>query len=58
MVLKTGILHVMIYQVLILRYYIVYITKQIDAKNIVSKLGVSWKDTMLSIEKLYDAKLV
>ncbi|NSW92087.1 MAG: winged helix-turn-helix transcriptional regulator [Firmicutes bacterium] len=38
--------------------YYIYIKEQINANEIVSQLGISWKDTMLSIEKLYDAKLI
>ena len=38
--------------------YYIFVTKRIDANGIVSQLGVTWKDTMLSIERLYDAKLI
>jgi hypothetical protein len=38
--------------------YHIYVSKRIDATAIVSQLGVTWKETMLSIEKLYDSKLI
>lgn len=38
--------------------YHIYVSKQIDATSIVAQLGVTWKDTMLSIEKLCDSKLI
>lgn len=38
--------------------YHIYVSKKIDATSIVSQLGVSWKETMLSIEKLYDSNLI
>lgn len=38
--------------------YHIYVKRCISAKEIVSQLGVTWKDTMLSIEKLYDSKLI
>lgn len=38
--------------------YHIYVSRCIGAVDIVSQLGVTWKDTMLSIEKLYDSKLI
>ncbi|NLD51124.1 MAG: hypothetical protein GX660_28650 [Clostridiaceae bacterium] len=38
--------------------YHIFISKNIDATSIVSQLGVSWKEALLSIEKLYDSKLI
>ena len=38
--------------------YHIYISKLIDSTSIVSQLGVTWKDAMLSIEKLLDTKLI
>ncbi len=38
--------------------YHIYVTKRIEATEIVTQLGVSWKDTMLSIERLYDSGLI
>jgi hypothetical protein len=38
--------------------YHIYVSKRIDSTAIVSQLGVTWKETMLSIEKLYDSELI
>lgn len=38
--------------------YHIYVSKNINATSIVSQLGVSWKEALLSIEKLYDSKLI
>lgn len=38
--------------------YHIYVTQGIDASNIVLQLGNDWKNTMLSIEKLYDSDLI
>jgi hypothetical protein len=38
--------------------YHMYINKNIGAEDIVAQLGLSWKETTLSIERLYDAGLV
>ena len=38
--------------------YHLYVKKGLDGSEIVTQLGVSWKDAMLCIERLYDAKLV
>lgn len=38
--------------------YHIYVTKRIGAEIIVKQLGITWKDTMLSIERLYDAGLI
>lgn len=36
----------------------IYSKKRISAEEIVTQLGVSWKDTLLSLEKLIDARIV
>lgn len=38
--------------------YHIYVSKRIGAEDIVSQLGVSWKETVLSIERLFDAGLI
>lgn len=38
--------------------YHLYVRKGLDASEIVTQLGISWKDAVISIEHLYDAKLV
>lgn len=38
--------------------YHIFISKQINAKEINLQLGIPWKDIMLSIERLYDSKLI
>jgi hypothetical protein len=38
--------------------YFIYFMKRICAENIVLQLGVSWRDTLLSIERLYDAGMI
>lgn len=38
--------------------YHIYISKQINAKEINQQLGISWKDIILAIERLYDSKLI
>ncbi|MFD7525018.1 hypothetical protein [Paenibacillus chitinolyticus] len=38
--------------------YHIYVSKRIDATQIVLQLGVTWKEAFLSIERLYDAGLI
>lgn len=38
--------------------YHLYRTKGLDATDIVSQLGITWKDCMLSVEKLLDSNLI
>lgn len=38
--------------------YHIYASKGIDSTSIVTQLGYSWKDVMLSVEKLYDSELI
>ncbi len=38
--------------------YFIYTKGKLEAADIVSGLGTSWKDTCLSLERLYDAKLI
>jgi len=38
--------------------YHIYVSRGIDATNIVMQLGCSWKDVILSVEKLCDSELI
>ncbi|TCL36254.1 hypothetical protein EV210_109204 [Anaerospora hongkongensis] len=38
--------------------YHIYVSHGIDATNIVTQLGCSWKDVILTVEKLYDSDLI
>lgn len=38
--------------------YHIFLMKQINGEEIIQQLGISWKDTMLAIENLYDSKLI
>lgn len=38
--------------------YHIYSVKAIDLEGIVSQLGLTWKESGLSVEKLYDSKLI
>lgn len=38
--------------------YYIYVSKHIGAEDIVSHLGVSWKEALLSIERLFDAGMI
>ncbi|KUO60317.1 MAG: hypothetical protein APF84_04275 [Gracilibacter sp. BRH_c7a] len=38
--------------------YHIFQNKEINANEITKQLGVTWKDTMLAVEKLYDCKFI
>lgn len=38
--------------------YYIYVMKSVGAIEIVSQLGLTWRETVLSIEKLYDSELI